>query len=64
MYLSRKAHVDVMRNSALAATSALSADSKGFMGPVDVRNKSWLKSYFLKVQLDKGEAGWSLEPRI
>ena len=64
MYLSRKAQVDVMRNSALAATSALGANSKAFMGPVDVRNKSWMKSYFLKVQLDKSEAGWALEARI
>ncbi|EPE26743.1 hypothetical protein GLAREA_02657 [Glarea lozoyensis ATCC 20868] len=64
MWLSRKTHVDVMRNSALATASALSADSKNFMGPIDRRNKSWLKAYFLKVQLTKGEAGWSLDARM
>lgn len=59
----RAAKVDVMRSSALATMCGLSAETKGYMGPIEVGGGTLQRAEGLRVRLQGGAMGWSLEGR-
>ncbi|CZR66586.1 uncharacterized protein PAC_16487 [Phialocephala subalpina] len=59
----RAAKVDVMRSSALATMCGLSVETKAYMGPIEVGGGTLAKAEGLRVRLQGGAMGWSLEGR-
>ncbi|KAF8856529.1 hypothetical protein BDZ45DRAFT_594092 [Acephala macrosclerotiorum] len=53
----RAAKVDVMRSSALATMCGLSAETKGYMGPIEVGGGTLQKAEGLRVRLQGGAMG-------
>lgn len=63
MVKTRRAKVDVLRSSTLATICGLSQEVRSFMGPVDRRSGLLERAEGLRVRLQKGDLGWSLEGR-
>lgn len=60
----RNAKIDVLRSSALATMTSLSREMTEYMGPIQLRGELSQKAREMRVRLEKGAHGWSLEGRI